>query len=191
MDYSRQVQKAIDFMEARLTTKIELEDVADIACFSMYHFHRMFSAIVGYTMKDYIRRRRLSKAAREVVFSLRTIEEIAGRYQFESQASFTRAFKKQFAITPGKLRKTRQAFKHFNPIDVKKQFKRKGEVMLEPKLVEKEEFKVVGMKVMTTIKENKIPMLWNDFMKRSQEIKNQSCEKAAVGVCPSPISAII
>jgi len=92
MDYTRLMQKTVNFIEGRLTTHIELEDIADVANFSMFHFHRMFMVVVDTTPKDYIRRRRLSKAARELVFTSRPISEIATSYQFVSQASFTRIF---------------------------------------------------------------------------------------------------
>ena len=185
MDYSRQIQKALNFMEGRLTFNVELEDLADIANFSMFHFHRLFVGIVGYTPMDYLRRRRLSEAARELVYSLRPIKSIAHRYQFESQASFTRAFGKQFALSPGKVRTTKHAFDYFAPIDVKKEFKRKGVESMEVKIVEKEAMKIVGMKTSTTIKNNVVPQLWDKFNKVSCQIENVKVKKVALGVCPT------
>ncbi|MCF7910968.1 MAG: AraC family transcriptional regulator [Candidatus Cloacimonetes bacterium] len=185
MDYTRLMEKAISFIEGRLTTRIELEDIADVANFSMFHFHRMFVVVVGTTPKDYIRRRRLSRAARELVFSTRPISEIATRYQFISQASFTRAFKKQFETTPGKLRRTKSAFTCFNAIDVKNEVQRKGAPKMEVKIVEKEAFKVIGLKVVTTQKKNTIPQLWDKFNARWQDVKNIAQEGVCVGICPS------
>jgi AraC family transcriptional regulator len=185
MDYSRQIQKALNFMEGRLTCSVELEDLADIANFSMFHFHRLFMSVVGYTPMDYLRRRRLSEAARELVYSMRSIKIIARRYQFESQASFTRAFGKQFGLSPGKVRKTKHAFAYFAPIDVKKEMKRKGEKSMEVKIVEKEAMKIVGMKTTTTIKNNNIPQLWDKFNKKSCSIPNVKVQKVSLGVCPS------
>jgi AraC family transcriptional regulator len=185
MDYTRLMQKAVNFIEGRLTTHIELEDIADVANFSMFHFHRMFVVVVGTTPKDYIRRRRLSKAARELIFTSRPISEIATSYQFVSQASFTRAFKKQFEITPGKLRRSKSAFSCFNAIDVKKEIKRKGAHKMDLKIVEKEALKVIGMKVITTQKNNTIPQLWNRFNPRCKEIRNIAQEGVCVGICPN------
>lgn len=184
MDYSRQIQKALNFMEGRLTSYLELEDIADIANFSMYHFHRLFVGVVGHTPMDYVRRRRLSEAARELVYSTRPISLIAQRYQFESQASFTRAFGKQFAVSPGKIRKTKLVVNYFSPIDVKKELKRKGVQKMEVKIMEKEAMKIVGMKVNTTIKNNKIPQLWDKFNKVSCSIPNLKETKLALGICP-------
>jgi AraC family transcriptional regulator len=184
MDYSRQMQKAINFMEARLRCWIDLEDVADVANFSMFHFHRMFVSVVGVTPKAYIRQRRLSEAARELTFSHRSIREIAKRYQFESQASFTRAFKKQYEITPGRLRKTRHAFAYMAPVDVHKQTKAEGVVSMKPRIVECGAMKVVGMNVFTTQKNNTIPQLWDRFNKECSTIPNIAEKRVALGICP-------
>ncbi|HPR17285.1 MAG TPA: AraC family transcriptional regulator [Candidatus Cloacimonadota bacterium] len=184
MDYSRQIQKALDFMEKKLADKLELEDIADIANFSMFHFHRLFVGLVGFTPMDYLRRRRLSEAARELIFNLRSINEIAGRYQFESQASFTRAFGKQFGISPGKIRKTKQPVDYFSPIDVNKEMRKQGVKKMDVKIVEKEAMKVIGMEVITTMKNNTIPQLWDRFNKVCCSINNVKVKNVALGICP-------
>ena len=150
MDYSRQIQKTLNFMESKLTSNFELEDIAYIANFSMFHFHRLFVGIVGYTPMDYVRRRRLSEAAREIVFSLLSIEDIARRYQFVSQSSFTRAFGRQFNISPEKVRKTKYPVSYFAPIIIKKETLIKGEIIMNVKIVEKGAMKVIGMNVIST-----------------------------------------
>ncbi|MCF7919262.1 MAG: effector binding domain-containing protein [Candidatus Cloacimonetes bacterium] len=183
MDYTRLMQKALVFIEGRLTCWISLEDIADVANFSMYHFHRMFLNVVGTTPKNYIRQRRLSQAGRELIFTLRPIAEIARRYQFESQAAFTRAFKKQFGITPGKLRRTRADFPYFEAIDLEERFK-KGVRIMDVKIIEKEAMKVIGMKVVTTQKNNTIPQLWDKFNARWNEVENIAIKGVCVGICP-------
>ncbi len=184
MDYTRQMQKAINFIEGRLTSPITLEDIADIANFSMFHFHRMFVVVVGIAPMDYIRRRRLSQAAGELTFTSRPISEIARRFQFVSQASFTRAFRRQFGITPGKLRRTCFAFSAFYPIDVKKEIKRKGVIKMDVKIMEIDAMKVIGMEVVTTQKNNSIPQLWDKFNQRCREIQNIATDNVCIGVCP-------
>lgn len=70
-DYYSGIQKAIDFIETQLTQTLSLQLIAERACFSPYHFHRLFGAVTGTTVKEYIRKRRLSEAARENFCSLR------------------------------------------------------------------------------------------------------------------------
>lgn len=183
MDYTRQMQKALDFIEARLKHHIELEDIADVANFSMFHFHRMFYSIVGFTPKSYIRQRRMSLAARELIFTKKSIVEIALCYQFDSQAAFTRAFKKQFGITPGKLRRSKSPFSFVASVNLKDKLA-KGVNEMEVKIIEKEAMKVIGMDVVTTQKNNKIPQLWDNFNKRFHEIENIAVKNACLGVCP-------
>lgn len=184
MDYTRQMRIALQFLESKLTSGFELEELAEIASFSMFHFHRMFTACIGYTPKDYIRRRRLSQAARELTFTNLPIIEIARRYQFESQASFTRAFKKQFGITPGKLRRSKHAFAYFYPINLSNNLIKKGGLTMDVKIVEKPALKIIGMKTITTMKNNVIPQLWDKFNQRWQEISCVAVKNACLGVCP-------
>jgi len=184
LDYTAQVQKAINYVETRLHKAIDLEDLADVANFSMFHFHRMFLTITGLTPKAYIRSRRFNEAAKELTFSQNSISEIARKYQFESQASFTRAFGKHFGISPGKLRRTKFAYPTFLPINVNQRLKKFGGFTMEAKIVSKEAIKVIGMSVRTTQKENTIPQLWNRFNPLACSIKNQVVPGVALGICP-------
>ncbi|HNW32031.1 MAG TPA: AraC family transcriptional regulator, partial [Caldisericia bacterium] len=92
IDYIDKMQDAIDFMEAKLKEDIRLNDVAFEVGFSSFHFHRIFLANVGETVTEYMRKRRLSEAARELMETDHRILDIAVDYQFESQEAFTRAF---------------------------------------------------------------------------------------------------
>lgn len=76
-------------------------------------------------MKEYIRKRRLSCAAHDLLITSKRIIDIAVEYQFQSQESFTRAFKKMFGITPGKYRKSRNCVKLFQKVNVINLYARK------------------------------------------------------------------
>lgn len=105
MDYREVIQESIDYIENNLKEKILLEDLAKIAFLSKFHYHRIFHGIIGKTVMDYIRKRRLTEAAKELVESDEKIINIALKYQFSCQESFTRAFKKMFDISPGEFRR--------------------------------------------------------------------------------------
>ena len=107
MNYLEQLEKAILFIEANLCEDIRTEDVAGIAGYSYYHFHRVFEAVTGETIGNYIRSRRLARAAYDLMYSDVKIIDIAVRYQFESQEAFNRAFKKLYKISPGTYRNNR------------------------------------------------------------------------------------
>lgn len=178
------LQRALDHIEAHLREHFELEDLADEANYSIWHFHRLFSAWVGYTVGDYVRRRRMSEASRELVFHSDPIKEIARRYQFESQEAFTRAFKSFSGFTPGQLRREQGPLVRFSPINLTQSIKhfRKGVLMLKPQIRRKAAFTVMGLAGQFTMENNTIHLLWDDFNRRDKEIPN-AIHDAAIGVC--------
>ncbi|GAP13382.1 transcriptional regulator containing an amidase domain and an AraC-type DNA-binding HTH domain [Longilinea arvoryzae] len=98
--------KSIDFIEANLKEPITVTAIAgQVANYSLYHFVRLFRILTGETPGSYLKKRRLSEAAREIVDSNRSILDVAVAYQFGSHESFTRSFKKHFGVTPGELRR--------------------------------------------------------------------------------------
>lgn len=101
------ISKVIEFIEEHLTDEddLDLEKIADIANYSKFHLHRMFSQIVGCTMHQYIQRRRLTEAARQLVFSDKSIIDIAYISGYETQQSFTLAFKRLYQESPQMYRK--------------------------------------------------------------------------------------
>jgi AraC-like DNA-binding protein len=105
MDYISPINRAIDYIEANLAETIDMESVAAAAGYSRFHFGRLFLAMVGETPAGYVRKRRLSEAAGELVVSKKRIIDIALDYQFQSQAAFTRAFRQVFGLSPGAYRK--------------------------------------------------------------------------------------
>src|SRR3984885_50510 len=105
MDHIGRIQRAIDYIEEHLKDELPTESIADVAHFSMWHFQRVFGAIVGDSVKEYVRKRRLASALVELTSTDRRILDIAIDHQFESQESFTRAFKLLYGKTPGECRK--------------------------------------------------------------------------------------
>lgn len=104
MDYLRQVQKGVDYIEAHLHDTIALADVSRVAGVSHWHFQRMFKALTNETLKTYVRSRRLAEARVQLVTTRDDVLTIALRAGFESQASFTRAFKRAFGVPPAQFR---------------------------------------------------------------------------------------
>lgn len=107
MDYNARIQATIDYIEENIDNPIDLSDLSKKAFCSVPHFYRIFSSVVGMSVMDYIRKRRLSIAAHELVSTSKRIIDIAFDYEFKSHEVFTRAFLKEFGITPGAYRKNR------------------------------------------------------------------------------------
>ncbi|MCL5997547.1 MAG: helix-turn-helix domain-containing protein [Chloroflexi bacterium] len=114
MDLLPTLNQALEYIEAHLTGTTTAGEVARAVGYSRFHFDRLFLEVVGETLALYMRRRRLSEAARELVTSGRAICDIALDYQFGSQEAFTRAFKRVFGLSPRAYRR-RQRLTRFQP----------------------------------------------------------------------------
>lgn len=94
----------IDYIEEHLRENPDLERTAEAVHYSRYHLHRMFVKELGITIHDYVQRRRLTEAAKMLVFSDRPILEIALAAGYESQQAFTVVFKEMYKRTPNQYR---------------------------------------------------------------------------------------
>lgn len=100
------IRELISWIESHLQSPLSLDLVAKKSGYSKWHFQRMFKSVTGKSPGAYIRSRRLSRCAIELRLTAYSVMDIAMRYQFDSQQTFTRAFKKQFLISPGKYRQS-------------------------------------------------------------------------------------
>lgn len=98
------IEAAIDYIEAHLDEKLDLEKVSEAVHYSKYYLHRMFTSTVGMTVHDYIQRRQLTEAAKLLVFSYKPIIEVAFLCGYESQQAFSDAFKSMYKVPPAKYR---------------------------------------------------------------------------------------
>lgn len=115
MKHIEKIAMAIDYIEANLTKKIDLDMVAEAAHYSKYHLHRMFSRTLGMTPHDYQRRRQLTEAAKLLVFSTKSILDIALLSGYESQQAFHSVFKSMYKLPPNKYRENEK----FYPLQLK------------------------------------------------------------------------
>jgi len=103
----QKLAKALLFMDQNLATKMTAAQISQYACISEFHFQRLFRAYLGETVSQYILHRRLELAAKEIVDDKsQRITDIAISSGFETHSAFSRAFKKQFTISPSEFRKT-------------------------------------------------------------------------------------
>jgi AraC family transcriptional regulator len=187
MNYLDQIQCGVDYIEANLDMAISINAVARAAGMSQWHFQRMFRGLTGDTVKNYIRSRRLGRALDLLLNTDSRIIDIAVKADFESQESFTRAFKAAFDTTPAQYRKAGK--KHHFPSKIKfdKKYLEHINTGLDmvPEIYEQKKMLMVGMR--TTFfgrdseKNNigeKLPPLWGQFLPRLPEINN-----AVPGMC--------
>ena len=97
--------RALDFIEDHLREPVGVADMAEAVSYSLYHFCRTFKAATHFTPYDYLMRRRIAEAARELLKSDRKIIDIAFDYQFNNPETFSRAFKRVMDMQPTQWRK--------------------------------------------------------------------------------------
>ncbi|MDD3571281.1 MAG: AraC family transcriptional regulator, partial [Lachnospiraceae bacterium] len=115
------ISAAIQFIEAHLSEKIDLERIAEAIHYSKYHLHRVFTHTVGLTIHDYVQRRQLTEAAKLLVFSEKPIVEIAMMAGYQTQQSFTNIFTAMYKQSPNKYRENEK----FYPLQLR--FRLEGE----------------------------------------------------------------
>lgn len=177
------IRRALAFIESRLSGPVTLAEIAREACLSPWHFHRVFTGVVGETPIGYLRRRRLSEAARALHDSSRTVLEVALDHGFESQAAFTRAFRSQYGLPPDRFRRevALAANLLYEPLRPEN-LAMKGTTM-QPKMIDRPAFTVIGLaREFTPATTRQIPQMWGEFVPRMGEI---AATKAAecYGLC--------
>jgi AraC family transcriptional regulator len=120
-DYIQSVCKVILYIEQNYNDNLTLEELSKVASFSKYHFHRIFKSIVNENLSDYIRRVRLQSTTLKFKTNQK-ITQIALASGYETNASFSKAFKKHFGITPKEFSQNAKT--------------KKGLKMQEPKIIE-------------------------------------------------------
>lgn len=163
MDWLDGMNRAVVYIEERLDGALNLAQAAQQARCSIYHFQRIFLVMTNVPLSEYVRRRRLSKAAFELQSSDIKVIDLALKYGYNSPTAFTRAFQAMHGMPPAAVRTTAAAVKAYPPISF--QISIKGAVEMEYKIIEKEEFRVVGVKCHTTMEDGfcmrEIPEFWN------------------------------
>jgi AraC-like DNA-binding protein/predicted transcriptional regulator YdeE len=105
MNWFEMINKATDYIEEHITEDIDLEDIAKKCHVSYHYFSKTFTMITGYTLKEYIRNRRITLASYEVSNTDHRILDIGIKYGYSSNEAFSRAFKKIHGINPSQARK--------------------------------------------------------------------------------------
>ena len=116
MVWIQNLSRAIRYIEDHLTEEISVYDVANQAYSSSSHFQMIFHMVVGITVGEYIRNRRLTLAAHDLLQEDAKIVDVAGRYQYDTQESFSKAFTRFHGVSPSKVKKERSKLKLFRAL---------------------------------------------------------------------------
>jgi AraC family transcriptional regulator len=105
-EYTQRIDRVIDHLRGNLHRHVKLQELAKVACFSEFHFHRIFGAVSGETLNNFTNRLRLEKAARLLRYSDQSLTDIALECGFSSSATFSRAFRSAYGTSPSQFRKS-------------------------------------------------------------------------------------
>lgn len=103
--YRTRIERALAYIQANLGGNVSLDGAAEAACFSKYHFHRIFTAAVGESFADFVRRLRLDRAANFLEHhSSMSVTEVALESGFSSPSVLSRLFNERFGVPPSAWR---------------------------------------------------------------------------------------
>lgn len=165
MEWIEGMNQAVEYVENHLDEEINPKKLAKIATCSTFHFERMFAFIAGVTIHEYIRRRRMSAAAFDLMDKDTRVIDIALKYGYESPTAFNRAFKAIHGVAPSEAKKAGVPLNTFPKITFTLSVK--GEKAMNYKIIKKEAFRVVGFRNTEpmTMEDcfEKMPRVWEDF----------------------------
>lgn len=197
MRYFEDIVRAIDFIEDHLKENVTVQDITSPLGVSSWHFQRIFHQSIGETIGSYLRRRRLSCAFEELTTTNNKVIEIALDYQFGSPEAFSRAFKKEFEMSPLESRKLRPTKVPFKKAALHREQVRHivNEITIQPTFRNVDPFYVVGVPasfISPLAKRSEymkcITEIWQEFRRREPEIPHR-IEGIAVGLIEGIASA--
>lgn len=185
MNWFKALNEALEYVEDHILEDIDTEEVAKIALCSKFHFLRTFGMLTGMPLSEYIRHRRLSLAAAELVQTDQKVIDLAFKYGYETPESFTKAFKKLHGISPSVARKEQANLTTIMPLSF--QIVIKGDERMDYHIQKRDAFKIVGVskRISTVNDENftTVPKFWNEVMRDGTLKKLCGVSETTLGVC--------
>ena len=162
-------QESIDFIEKNLTEELDIEDIAAKAALSPFYYQRIFGALCGVTVGEYIRARRMTLAAQELNRKDVKVIDIAVKYGYDSPDSFAKAFQKFHGITPSQAKEPGAPLRAFAPLHIK--ITMEGGTMMDYRIVEKAPFTIVGVKrpFNSDSSYQEIPKFWDEWLAQGEK----------------------
>lgn len=166
MEWIDGLNKAIEYVESNLSGEIDPEAAARHAACSAFHFQRMFAYITGITLTEYIRRRRMTAAAFELINSGAKVIDLSLKYGYDSPTAFNRAFQGVHGVSPSKAKVEGIRLTAFPRITFTVSIK--GEEAMNYRIVKKDPFRIVGYatREAMTMEDcfEKVPLFWQSVV---------------------------
>jgi AraC family transcriptional regulator len=190
-DYLDRMERAVAYVESTLDRPFSLAAAAREAGMSAFHFSRTFRCATGENVSEYARKRRLTVAADMLLATEAGTLDVALACGFESQAAFTRAFKRWYGTPPARFRKRSIPYmlKDTPPLDrAALASLLSGEATMEPRIEERGESFFVGAACDNTGRRVGIPGNWAAFLRRMGEIEGAG-DRSTYGIYRYDFSA--
>ena len=123
MEWLGRFNDVVEFIDGHLEDKINHDEIAKIACCSVFHFTRVFSYVADISLSEYIRRRKMTAAGFDLQTTDEKIIDIALKYGYDSPTAFNRAFKTVHGVAPSEARKKGTRLTAFPPLQFTLQIK--------------------------------------------------------------------
>ena len=163
MGWTECIASAIRYIEDNITQELTVEKIARQAMVSPFYFQKGFAMLCGFTVGEYIRKRRLTLAGGELVSTEQKTIDIALKYGYESPDSFTKAFVRFHGATPAAVRRGEAMVKAFAELKIKLILT--GGYTMDYKIVNRDAFYVIGMRRMFDYEkaDAEVPKFWNEY----------------------------
>lgn len=162
MDWLKRLNEAMNDLEEHIEEGPDIARMAKIACCSVFHFQRMFSYLAEVPLSEYIRRRKMTRAAFDLKNTTLRVIDVALKYGYDSPTSFNRAFQSVHGVTPSAAKRESVTLKAYPPLSFKITIK--GEAEMNYRIEKKDSFRVVGPKIhcKLDVEQNfeEIPVFW-------------------------------
>jgi AraC family transcriptional regulator len=166
MDWQDRMSKALGYIEENLSGEIDLDRAAKEANCSAFHFMRMFDVITGMGPGEYIRRRRLSRAAVDLASGESRVIDVALAYGYDSPDSFSRAFKREFGCLPSEARIPGRPLHSYPPLSFSVVLK--GDKAMEFRIEKSPAYRLTGLDLHASNAGGKnlsdVPAFWDRVM---------------------------
>lgn len=176
------IQEVVDYIDNHLEEKLNLDIISSEMNYSKYHLCRMFVSVVGFTVHNYIQRRRLTEAARLLIFTDKPIMEVALFAGYETQQSFTIGFKALFKCTPQAFRRKRNFYPFQLKFVVDGIEKLRGDKIMDIRTVESEKIILIGYQKNTRFGFFVIGNCWRNLHAKKQLIHHRKDMDFLIGL---------
>lgn len=199
MDYYENMQQIVDYIENHLDEDFSIDKLSEMAMLSKFYFQRLFYKLVGVTVMEYVKLRRVAKASEDIKGGEK-ITDIAFRYGFNSLETFIRSFKSTYQLTPTQYKKSNIPLAHFYKPDLSLKYRVvdmgipliASGIILEINTKEvSEEIKLAGVLQECTMEpagQDNPGVAWDKFhsIKKSIPNKSESCVDCGISL-PSEV----